>query len=116
MAILLDAQQLTASFGARPLFEGVSFTVDAGGISATRVKVKALPQDIIRTYSSIRAMLEKADLTERARWTAQRIFHRLAGAEAKVRNKEIDLVTFLAARGNQANPLFQGGHAGNHGH
>src|SRR4030095_616235 len=29
MAILLDAQQLTASFGARPLFEGVSFTVDA---------------------------------------------------------------------------------------
>ena len=28
MAILLDAQQLTASFGARPLFEGVSFTVD----------------------------------------------------------------------------------------
>jgi len=28
MAILLDAQQLTASFGARPLFEGVSFTVE----------------------------------------------------------------------------------------
>ena len=28
MAILLDAQQLTASFGARPLFEGVSFTID----------------------------------------------------------------------------------------
>src|SRR5580765_3440746 len=28
MAILLDAQQLTASFGARPLFAGVSFTVD----------------------------------------------------------------------------------------
>src|SRR6476659_5017531 len=28
MAILLDAQRLTASFGARPLFEGVSFTVD----------------------------------------------------------------------------------------
>jgi len=28
MAILLDAQQLTASFGARPLFDGVSFTVD----------------------------------------------------------------------------------------
>jgi len=28
MAILLDAQQLTASFGAHPLFDGVSFTVD----------------------------------------------------------------------------------------
>src|SRR5262245_38978592 len=28
MAILLDAQQLTARFGARPLFESVSFTVD----------------------------------------------------------------------------------------
>jgi pyridinium-3,5-bisthiocarboxylic acid mononucleotide nickel chelatase len=70
-------------------------TVEVGGISATRVTVKALPQDVIRTYSSIRAMLEKADLPERARWTAQRIFHRLAAAEAKVRNKELDLVTFL---------------------
>ena len=30
MAILLDAQQLTASFGARPLFDGVSFTVEEG--------------------------------------------------------------------------------------
>ena len=28
MAILLDVQQLTASFGARPLFQGISFTVD----------------------------------------------------------------------------------------
>jgi ATP-binding cassette subfamily F protein uup len=28
MAILLDAQQLTAAFGARPLFDGVSFTVE----------------------------------------------------------------------------------------
>ena len=54
-------------------------TVEVSGISATRVKIKALPQDVIRTYSSIRAMLEKADLPERARWTAQRIFHRLAG-------------------------------------
>lgn len=70
-------------------------TVEVSGISATRVKIKALPQDVIRTYSSIRAMLEKADLPERARWTAQRIFHRLAAAEAKVRNKETDLVTFF---------------------
>ena len=31
MAILLDAQQLTAAFGARPLFDGVSFTVDETG-------------------------------------------------------------------------------------
>ena len=30
MAILLDAQELTASFGARPLFDNISFTVDAG--------------------------------------------------------------------------------------
>ena len=28
MAILLDAQQLTARFGARPLFDGISFTVE----------------------------------------------------------------------------------------
>src|SRR6476659_3838213 len=30
MSILLSAQGLTASFGARPLFEGVSFTVEEG--------------------------------------------------------------------------------------
>ena len=80
-------------------------TVEVGGISATRVTVKALPQDVIRTYSSIRAMLEKADLPERARWTAQRIFHRLAAAEAKVRNKEIDLVNHPRDRGR---PLVSG--------
>src|SRR5664279_1703955 len=30
MAILLSAQELEAGFGARPLFSGVSFTIEAG--------------------------------------------------------------------------------------
>jgi uncharacterized protein (TIGR00299 family) protein len=71
-----------------------SETVEVGGITATRVKVNALPQDVILTYASIRTMLEQADLPERARWTAQRIFHRLAQAEAKVRGKEPEVMTF----------------------
>src|SRR2546430_2442945 len=65
-------------------------TVEVGGILATRVIVKALPQDVIRTYLSIWVMLEKVDLLERARWTAQRIFYRLAAVEAKVRNKKLN--------------------------
>ena len=69
-------------------------TVDVGGITATRVNVNALPQDVILTYASIRTMLEQADLPERARWTAQRIFHRLAQAEARVRGKEPEVITF----------------------
>src|SRR5215471_6224722 len=71
-----------------------SETVEVGGIAATRVKVNALPQDVILTYASIRTMLEQADLPERARWTAQRIFHRLAQAEASVRGTEPEVITF----------------------
>ncbi len=68
--------------------------VDASGIRALRVSVKAGSAGVIRTYASIRSMLDAADLPEPARRTAQRIFRRLAEAEAAVHRKEVDLVTF----------------------
>ncbi|HXF70995.1 MAG TPA: nickel pincer cofactor biosynthesis protein LarC [Actinomycetota bacterium] len=68
--------------------------VDASGIHALRVSVKAGSAGVIRTYASIRSMLDAADLPEPARRTAQRIFRRLAEAEAVVHRKEVDLVTF----------------------
>src|SRR5438874_2027100 len=49
---------------------------------------------VIRTYSSIRALLDEAPLPEDAGRTAQRIFRRLAEAEARVHRKEVELVTF----------------------
>ncbi|MDP9342418.1 MAG: nickel pincer cofactor biosynthesis protein LarC [Actinomycetota bacterium] len=68
--------------------------VETFGIRATQVTVRARASGIIRTYASIRALLDAADLTPDVRHTAQRVFRRLAEAEAKVHHKEVDLVTF----------------------
>jgi uncharacterized protein (TIGR00299 family) protein len=64
------------------------------GIWATRVHVKVKPQALVRTYSSIREMLQAADLPAGARLIADRVFHRLAEALAKVHGKELGVVTF----------------------
>lgn len=67
---------------------------DDHGIWATRIHVKVKPHALIRTYSSVRRMLETAELPNQARRTADRIFHRLALALSKVHGKEPDVVTF----------------------
>ena len=68
--------------------------VETFGLRATRVAVHARASGIIRTYASIRALLDAADLSPDVRRTAQRVFRRLAEAEAHVHHKEVDLVTF----------------------
>jgi pyridinium-3,5-bisthiocarboxylic acid mononucleotide nickel chelatase len=68
--------------------------VDAMGIAATRLQVKARPEGVIRTYASIRQMLDEADLPEPARADAQRAFRLLAEADARVHAREVELVTF----------------------
>jgi hypothetical protein len=64
------------------------------GVRATKVTVRAPARGVIRTYASIRALLDAAPLPTEARNIAQRIFRRLAEAEARVHRKEVDLVTF----------------------
>ncbi len=71
--------------------------VDVRGIPAVRVHVRSHPQEVVRTYSSIRSMLEEADLPEDVRHTSQRAFRLLAEAEAGVAGRERDLVTFYEA-------------------
>ena len=76
-----------------------AFTIDIGetesqGLRATRVNVETASAGVIRTYASIRALLDDADLPEEARRIAHRVFRRLAEAEAMVHRKEIDQVTF----------------------
>jgi uncharacterized protein (TIGR00299 family) protein len=68
--------------------------VETFGMRATKVRVEATSGAVIRTYSSIRALLDAADLPDDVLRNAQRIFRRLAEAEAKVHRKEVDLVTF----------------------
>lgn len=68
--------------------------VDQHGLRATRVTVHAASTGVIRTYASIRALLDAADLPPEALRLAQRIFRRLAEAEARVHRKEVETVTF----------------------
>ncbi len=64
------------------------------GIHGRRVVVDTSEGSIIRTYSSIRTLLDSAGLPRAATALAQRIFRRLAEAEATVHRKEVELVTF----------------------
>lgn len=67
---------------------------DQHGLRATRVTVRASSAGVIRTYASIRALLDAADLPPQALRLAQRIFRQLAEAEARVHQKEVENVTF----------------------
>ncbi len=73
--------------------------IETFGLWATRVEVRAPTAGVIRTYSSIRTLLDSAALPPQARDLAQRIFRRLAEAEARVHRKEVELVTFHEAGG-----------------
>jgi uncharacterized protein (TIGR00299 family) protein len=67
---------------------------ETGGFHGRRVVVRAAEASVIRTYASIRTLLDDAGLPPAAAALAQRIFRRLAEAEAAVHRKEVDLVTF----------------------
>jgi pyridinium-3,5-bisthiocarboxylic acid mononucleotide nickel chelatase len=67
---------------------------DAGGIRATRARVRCEAAGVIRTFASIRRLLDEATLPDAARELAQRMFHRLAVAEAAVHGRDVEQVTF----------------------
>ena len=91
-----DPEQLRRDLERLPLepFELEIGEVDDQGIRAMRVAVRVAAAGVIRTYASIRALLDAASLPPEALRLAQRIFLRLAQAEARVHRKEVDLVTF----------------------
>ena len=67
---------------------------ESAGFAGRRVVVTTSNGSVIRTYSSIRTLLDTAGLPPAAAALAQRIFRRLAEAEATVHRKEVELVTF----------------------
>ncbi|HEX6331065.1 MAG TPA: nickel insertion protein [Actinomycetota bacterium] len=73
--------------------------VDERGLRAVRVTVRAATAGLIRTYSSIRALLEAATLPPEALLLADRALRLLAEAEARVHRREIETVTFHDADG-----------------
>lgn len=64
------------------------------GFRAQQLTVEHPPEDAHRHLHQITAMLERGDLSPRARATATRIFNRLAEAEARVHGCTIEKVHF----------------------
>jgi uncharacterized protein (TIGR00299 family) protein len=100
LAALIDAgadfEELRQHLAKLPLepFDLDVEETDQHGLRAKRVTVRATSAGVIRTYTSIRALLDAADLPPEALRLAQRIFRRLAEAEARVHHKEVENVTF----------------------
>ena len=70
---LVDHYGFTPGSRGTEYFELHAERLDLRGLTATRVHVDAGPQEVIRTYASIRAMLDAADLPDDAE-IAQRPF------------------------------------------
>jgi pyridinium-3,5-bisthiocarboxylic acid mononucleotide nickel chelatase len=91
-----DLDAIREGLAALPLepYEIEASEIETHGLRAARIDVRAPTTPLIRTYSSIRMLLDAADLPAQVLTTAQRIFRRLAEAEARVHRKEVELVTF----------------------
>jgi len=91
-----DLGEIAQALSAFPIddFDLAPEQVDVRGIPALAIHVHAGPQGVIRTWSSMRSLLDETDLPAEARRTAQRMFHRLAHAAATAHAKEPELVTF----------------------
>lgn len=69
-------------------------TVTRHGLGATRVEVRAPDSPVRRTWASVRALLEEADLPSPVAATALATFERLANAEAEVHRTTPEKVHF----------------------
>ena len=68
--------------------------VETHGVAATRINVHTSDAGVIRTYANIRNLLDGSDLPADAKALAQRIFRRLAEAEAAVHRRDVEQVAF----------------------
>jgi len=91
-----DLDEIAKALSAFPIedFDLAADEVDVRGMPALTIHVHAGPQGVIRTWSSMRSLLDESDLPAGARRTAQRMFYRLAHAAATVHAKDPELVTF----------------------
>lgn len=91
-----DLDEIAKALSTFPIedFDLTAEEVDVRGMPALTIHVHAGPQDVIRTWSSMRSLLEEADLPAAARRTAHRMFHGLVHAAATVHAKDPELVTF----------------------
>lgn len=101
----LDLDEVRAHISTLPLepFELEVEQVEEHGLRATRVGVRAdTAPGLIRTYASVRALIDAGDLPPEARGLAHRMFRLLAEADARVHRREPENVTFHDATGLDA--------------
>jgi uncharacterized protein (TIGR00299 family) protein len=92
-----DVEQLRTHLATLPLgpFELEFVEVDEQGVRAVRAEVRtAGTAGVIRTYPSVRALLDASDLPPDALALAHRIFHRYAEAESRIQRRDPETVTF----------------------
>lgn len=105
LAALIDAgvdlDDIRKHLATMPLepFELEAEEVDEGGLRATRVTIDATTAGVIRTYASVRSLIDAGDLPPEAHRLAHRAFRLLAEAEARVHRREPETVTFHDADG-----------------
>ena len=87
-------EQLAGLSLARSSYSLIIEKTDRKGIRAARFTVHVEEHQPHRHYTDIAGMIEKSSLAERVKEKAQRIFFRLAEAEAKVHGVEIGHVHF----------------------
>jgi pyridinium-3,5-bisthiocarboxylic acid mononucleotide nickel chelatase len=92
-ADLDEIRKLLSTLPIEP-FEISGDPVDVHGIAATKITVASEAAGVIRTYASIRSLLDGSDLPSDAKLLSQRIFHKLAEAEAVVHRRDIEHVAF----------------------
>lgn len=91
-----DLDEIAGQLARLPVdpFEIEAEEVETHGLHACRVHVRTGPGSVIRTYANIRSLLDEAELPEGARGLANRIFRRLAEAEAVIHRRDVEQVTF----------------------
>lgn len=100
-----DPDELQGHLATLPLepFELELEEVDEHGVRALRASVRtSATAGVIRTYTSVRSLLDASDLPPEALSLAHRIFRRYAEAEARVQRRDIASVTFHELAGLDA--------------
>ena len=75
-------------------FQLEAVRVERHGIAATSIRVRSAESGLVRTYGSVRALIDEAPIPPRAKEMALAIVHRLAEAEASVHGKEVGHAPF----------------------
>lgn len=64
------------------------------GMGATKVHVRVMEREVVRTYAHIKELLNRSDLPPRVKEQSQKVFALLAEAESRIHSRNIEQVHF----------------------